>query len=88
MQFPDGSAHPVSKVAALDSVLDLALLELKSSPLTTPLKVDPPPVRVGAQAYTLGFPLAYNGPAPLMIVGYVAGFEARVLKTGARLSNV
>jgi hypothetical protein len=82
-QFPDGSTHPVAKIAAVDGVLDLAVLELQSSPSATPLKIDPSPVSVGAQVYALGFPLAYNGPAPLMIVGYVAGFEGRVLKAGA-----
>jgi hypothetical protein len=35
------------------------------------------------QVYALGFPLAYNGPAPLMIVGYVAGFEARTVSAGS-----
>ncbi len=81
-QFPDGSPHHVSKIAALDSELDLALLELQSSPSATPLRIDPTPISVGAQVYALGFPLGYNGPAPLMIVGYVSGFEASVLKPG------
>ncbi len=82
VQFPDGSTHSVAKIVAVDGVLDLAALELQSSVSATPLKIDPTPVSVGTQVYALGFPLAYNGPAPLMIVGYVAGFEARVLKAG------
>lgn len=83
VQFPDGSTHSVAKIAALDGVLDLAVLELQSPVSATPLKIDPAQVSIGAQVYALGFPLAYNGPAPLMIVGYVAGFEAHVLKAGA-----
>lgn len=81
-RFPDGSAHGVVKILAVDPSMDLAVLELQSSPGAVPLKIDATPVSVGTQVYALGFPLAYNGPAPLMIVGYVAGFEARTLAAG------
>ncbi len=34
-------------------------------------------VRIGHQVDTWGFPLIYNGPAPLLSVGYVSGlYEA------------
>ena len=65
------------KIVAVDASTDLAVLELQSPPGMTPLKIDAAPLSVGTHVYALGFPLAYNGPAPLMIVGYVAGFEAR-----------
>ena len=35
--------------------------------------VNPPP---GTPVTTWGFPLTYNGPAPLLSVGYVAGYNA------------
>ena len=75
--FSDGSALGVASLVAKDAVLDLAVLELQRAPSATPLKLDATALSVGMKVYTLGFPLAYNGPAPLMIVGYVAGFEAR-----------
>ncbi|MBI4528106.1 MAG: trypsin-like peptidase domain-containing protein [Deltaproteobacteria bacterium] len=82
-RFPDGSAHGVLKIVAVDASTDLAVLELQSPPGVGSLKIDAAPVSVGTQIYALGFPLAYNGPAPLMIVGYIAGFEARTLTAGA-----
>jgi S1-C subfamily serine protease len=83
VRFPDGSVHAVAKIIALDASLDLAALELQTTASCAPLKIDTTALIVGLQVYTLGFPLAYNGPAPLMCVGYVAGFEARVLQAGA-----
>jgi len=83
VQCPDGSSHSVATVVAIDDVTDLAVLKLQSSVSATSLKIDPAQIPVGAQVYALGFPLAYNGPAPLMIVGYVEGFEARVVEPGA-----
>ena len=34
-------------------------------------------VKVGMQVYTWGYPLGYNGPAPLLTVGFLSGFIAR-----------
>lgn len=82
VHFPDGSTFGVPSIAALDATLDLAVLELNGAPTTTPLAIDTTSLAVGKQVYALGFPLAYNGPAPLMTVGYVAGFEARTTQAG------
>jgi S1-C subfamily serine protease len=82
-RFPDGSAHQVANIVAVDASTDRAVLELQSPTGITPLKIDAAPLSVGTHIYTLGFPLAYNGPAPLMIVGYVAGLEARTVAAGA-----
>jgi len=82
-RFPDGSALGVASIVGVDAALDLAVLELQRAPAATPLKLDTSAISVGMQVYALGFPLAYNGPAPLMIVGYVAGFEARTVSAGA-----
>lgn len=83
VHFPDGNAQSVSRIAAVDASLDLAVIELTASPGLTPLKIATTPLALGTQIYTLGFPLAYDGPAPLLTVGYVAGFEARTLTAGA-----
>lgn len=41
----------------------------------TPLKIDPVDLSVGTQVCAWGHPAPYDGPAPLMIVGHVAGFS-------------
>ena len=87
VRFPDGSAFGVTSVRGLDATLDLAVLELQGSPAATPLRLVASALSVAMQVYALGFPLAYNGPAPLMIVGYVAGFEARTVTAGAALQQ-
>lgn len=82
IRFPDGTTPSVSKIAALDASADLAAIELQIPATATPLKIETVPLGLGAQIYTLGFPLAYNGPAPLFTVGYIAGFEARMIQVG------
>lgn len=72
----------VASIVGVDAALDLAVLELQRAPTATPLTLDTSALSVGMQVYALGFPPAYNGPAPLMIVGYVAGFEARTVSAG------
>jgi S1-C subfamily serine protease len=61
---------------AVDEVVDLALLR-PSAPMTGGLELgsdlDP---AVGSAVSTWGFPLTFNGPAPLLSVGYVAGFSS------------
>jgi hypothetical protein len=83
VRFPDGSALGVASIVGVDAALDLAVLKLQHAPTAAPLKLDTGAPSVGMKVYALGFPLAYNGPAPLMIVGYVAGFEAHAVSTGA-----
>lgn len=83
VRFPDGSVQGVTNILGVDDFLDLAALELQSAPSVPSLKIDVTPLEVSDQVYTFGFPLAYNGPAPLMTVGYVAGFEARTLQAGS-----
>jgi S1-C subfamily serine protease len=82
VNFPNGSTSNVVRVPVADVSLDLAVLELQAAPGVSPLKIAQTDLTVGVQIYALGFPLAYNGPAPLMIVGYVAGFEARSPQVG------
>jgi S1-C subfamily serine protease len=87
VHFPDGTTSSVSKIAALDASADLAAIELQVPATATPLKIESAPLGLGAQIYALGFPLAYNGPAPLFTVGYIAGFEARMVKAGMPLQQ-
>jgi hypothetical protein len=82
IRFPDGTKPSVLKIAAVDTSADLAAIELQNPATATPLKIETAPLGLGAQIYTLGFPLAYNGPAPLLTVGYIAGFESRMITAG------
>jgi hypothetical protein len=59
-----------------DSTRDLALLK-PSRHLTGGLTLgDDQSLKVGVSVTTWGYPLIYNGPAPLLSVGYLSGFEA------------
>jgi S1-C subfamily serine protease len=69
-----GTTIQFGKVA-VDADVDLALLK-PSKPLTGGLRlatVDNPPV--GTPVSTWGYPLQFNGPAPLLSNGYIAGFR-------------
>lgn len=62
-----------SKMVA-DKDVDLALLR-PSKPLAGGLELGPDrDSLIGTSVNTWGFPLTYNGPAPLLSVGYVAGY--------------
>lgn len=37
--------------------------------------VEEPNIQIGTQVTTWGYPLGYNGPAPLLSVGYLSGFN-------------
>jgi hypothetical protein len=61
---------------AQDEDADLALLR-PTVPMTGGLDLGPDQEpTLGTAVSTWGFPLAYNGPAPLLSVGYVAGYTA------------
>lgn len=68
----------------LDDARDLALLTPKAKldgGLTLDLSDD---ALVGERVCTWGFPLGYNGPAPLLSVGYLAGFMTYETDTGLK----
>ncbi|MGD0012863.1 MAG: serine protease [Bryobacteraceae bacterium] len=65
----------VTSIAADDSHRDLAALKVQGTPQTG-LKIDTRPLDVGLQVSTWGHPLGYDGPTPLLAVGYVSGFRA------------
>jgi hypothetical protein len=56
-----------------DTVRDLAILFLSKNIQGGFELGDDNSVLIGNQAYSWGFPLEYNGPAPLLSVGYLAG---------------
>jgi hypothetical protein len=61
----------------VDQNRDLALLKPEKE-LKGGLEIDPDnAIKPGVQVSTWGFPLGYNGPAPLLTVGYVSGFIDR-----------
>lgn len=68
-----GNAIMFSDVWA-DADRDIALLA-PQRPQAGGLSVRPEGrLEVGVQVYTWGYPLGYNGPAPLLTVGHVSGF--------------
>jgi len=65
-----------------DTERDLAIL-LPSTKITGGLNLgDDCKVEVGSLVSTWGFPLEYNGPSPLLSVGYLAGFKEYSSKSG------
>jgi S1-C subfamily serine protease len=63
-------SHPIVR----DEHLDLAVL-VPNAALEGGLELGPDAnIPLGKQVTTWGFPLIYNGPAPLLSVGYVSGY--------------
>jgi hypothetical protein len=57
----------------VDDARDLAVARL-SQPVSGGLKIDTALKRTGAQVSAWGHPLIYDGPPPLLTVGYLSGF--------------
>lgn len=57
-----------------DKQYDLAALT-PSQPLSGGLKISTEKIEIGTKVNTWGHPLGYNGPAPILSVGYLAGFR-------------
>lgn len=64
--------HSVSELI-LDEGRDLAAMRL---PLPGGLRIRDTNIDIGVQVATWGYPLGYSGPAPLLTMGYLAGFVA------------
>jgi len=59
----------------IDQHRDLVMLEPKE-PLSGGLSIQKEDdIQVGTQVATWGFPLGYDGPAPLLSIGYLSGFN-------------
>lgn len=70
--FSNGDIQQVANIQS-STLDDLAVLTTDPPQSSCPLKIDCAPVTIGTQVYAWGHPLGYNGPAPLLTVGYVAG---------------
>lgn len=57
-----------------DSRRDLAIL-IPDAPLVNGLSISTKKIMTETKVITWGHPLAYNGPAPILSVGYIAGFN-------------
>jgi S1-C subfamily serine protease len=58
----------------LDKNRDLAILKTTEQ-LGKGLEIIDQNINVGTQVLTWGYPLGYNGPPPILSVGYLAGFS-------------
>jgi len=73
--FPDGNSYtPVAKID--DNITDIAVVTLPSPITLQPLKIKTGDIDIGTKICAWGHPLGYNGPAPILSVGYLAGFSA------------
>lgn len=71
---PNGQRYNLKNVI-VDTVRDLALLTLAQAITGGYDLGDENSISIGNQAYTWGFPLGYNGPSPLLSVGYLSGIN-------------
>ncbi len=77
-----GEPHGVTDVV-LDDRRDLAFL-VPAERGDGGMSLNTADIEVGAGVRTWGFPLGYNGPAPLLIQGTVAGFNVMAERGGLR----
>lgn len=75
VQFSDGVVVPIQAIN-VDPLTDLAVLTLRQPVSHVPLKIDGSVPDIGTRVCAWGHPLGYNGPQPILSVGYVAGFNA------------
>ncbi|MBI4199270.1 MAG: trypsin-like peptidase domain-containing protein [Chloroflexi bacterium] len=77
LAFDSNGQQQVFRRLAFDQHRDLAMLE-PSTPLAGGLTVRTGfNIAIGTQICTWGHPLGYDGPAPVLTMGYVSGFVAR-----------
>lgn len=69
----EGKQHKFTKLITDDN-RDLAILSPESQ-ITSALEIDSRKVETETKVLTWGYPLAYNGPSPILSIGYLAGFN-------------
>lgn len=69
----DGKQHKFTQLVTDDN-RDLAILT-PESPVSSDLEIDNQNIETETKVLTWGHPLAYNGPSPILSVGYLAGFN-------------
>ena len=62
----------------VDPDVDLAVLQV-NPPSSSGLRIQVASPAIGERVHTWGYPLAYNGPSPLLAVGYLAGFSPKTV---------
>ena len=72
---PDGKQYQVKQIVS-DTIRDLAILTPVTKFAGGFILGSGDSLMIGTQVYTWGFPLGYNGPSPLLSVGYLSGFNA------------
>jgi S1-C subfamily serine protease len=75
VQFSDAAVLNAQSIV-VDALTDIAVITLDRVVSYTPLRVDRTIPDIGTRICAWGHPLGYNGPAPILSVGYVAGFNA------------
>jgi S1-C subfamily serine protease len=81
--YPSTGGKVLFSDMTVDADRDLAVLRPKQK-LTGGLALgSEKALRLGQSVTTWGYPLIYSGPAPILSVGYAAGFNAAKVKTKA-----
>ena len=73
IHLSDGKRGSSSEIEH-DSNMDIAVVKMPDD-IGAPLPIDISGLSIGTQICTWGHPLGYNGPAPILTVGYLAGFN-------------
>lgn len=86
--YPSTGGKVLFSDMAVDADRDLAVLRPKQT-LTGGLALgSEASLNLGQSLTTWGYPLIYSGPAPILSVGYAAGFNAAKVKTKAGTERV
>lgn len=70
---PDGNIYEIKEIIS-DPIRDLAILTPKNAMKDGFNLANEESINIGNSIYTWGYPLGYNGPAPLLSVGHLSGF--------------
>lgn len=74
VHFSDGITINAQSII-FDALTDIAVITLAEPVSYSPLKIEEELPEVGTRVCAWGFPLGYNGPPPILSVGYLAGFN-------------
>jgi S1-C subfamily serine protease len=85
--FPNGNVY-LPKEIKFDSIRDLAALKFSDIPTPFGFELgESSQLKLGHQLYSWGYPLGYNGPSPLLTVGYLAGYRTLKDTTNNKIVN-
>lgn len=72
--FPDSNTYSPNSIVR-DPLTDIAALTFDLPFSANPLSINTNCIDVGSRIFTWGHPLGYSGPAPILSVGYLAGYN-------------